>query len=57
MFQRGKLQPFFTMRSEKPRPVSEATEIFDTEFEDDSSEFEEEEQKYGYESVRITLHW
>ncbi|KAK8237367.1 SAM and PH domain-containing protein [Phyllosticta capitalensis] len=50
MFQRGKLQPFFTMRSEKPRPVSEATEIFDTEFEDDSSEFEEEEQKYGYES-------
>ncbi|KAK7511076.1 SAM and PH domain-containing protein [Phyllosticta citriasiana] len=50
MFQRGKLQPFFAMRSDKPRPVSEATEIFDTEFEDDSSEFEEDSQKYGYES-------
>ncbi|KAK7532247.1 SAM and PH domain-containing protein [Phyllosticta citribraziliensis] len=50
MFQRGKLQPFFAMRSDKPRPVSEATEIFDTDFEDDSSEFEEESQKYGYES-------
>ncbi|KAK8177213.1 SAM and PH domain-containing protein [Phyllosticta citrichinensis] len=50
MFQRGKLQPVFAMRSDKPRPVSEATEIFDTDFEDDSSEFEEESQKHGYES-------
>ncbi|KAK8158827.1 hypothetical protein BKA80DRAFT_291001 [Phyllosticta citrichinensis] len=51
MFQRGKLQPVFAMRSDKPRPVSEATEIFDTDFEDDSSEFEEESQKHGYEST------
>lgn len=53
MFQRGKTQPFFAVRSDKPRPVSEATEIFDTDFEDDSSEFEEDAQspKFSFESV------
>ncbi|EKG14953.1 hypothetical protein MPH_07853 [Macrophomina phaseolina MS6] len=52
MFQRGKMQSFFAVRSDKPRPVSEATEIFDTDFEDDSSEFEEDTQspKFSFES-------
>ncbi|KAL1616334.1 hypothetical protein SLS54_008430 [Diplodia seriata] len=52
MFQRGKMQPFFAVRSDKPRPVSEATEIFDTDFEDESSEFEEDAQspKFSFES-------
>ncbi|KAF2090801.1 hypothetical protein K490DRAFT_34876, partial [Saccharata proteae CBS 121410] len=51
MFQRGKLQPFFAPRSHKARPVSEAvTEIFDTDFEDDSSEFEEASPKYSFDS-------
>lgn len=56
MFQRGKMQPFFAVRSDKPRPISEATEIFDTEFEDESSEFEEDAQspKFSFESVSLS---
>lgn len=55
MFQRGKMQSFFAARSDKPRPMSEATEIFDTDFEDESSEFEEEAQspKFSFESVSL----
>ncbi|KAJ9668788.1 hypothetical protein H2201_001033 [Coniosporium apollinis] len=52
MFQKGKLQPFFTARQDKPRPVSEVTQIFDTDFEDDESEseFEEDSPKYSFDS-------
>jgi len=51
MFQRGKLQPVFPARSENPRPLSEATEFIDTDFEDDESEFEEDSLNYSFESV------
>ncbi|KAF2141721.1 uncharacterized protein K452DRAFT_326802 [Aplosporella prunicola CBS 121167] len=55
MYQSGNMEPFLTVRSDKPRPLSEATEIFDTDFEDDdgddSSDFEEESvPKYSFES-------
>ncbi|OCL07413.1 hypothetical protein AOQ84DRAFT_341889 [Glonium stellatum] len=51
MFQRGKLQPFFAARTGSARPLSEATEIYDTDFEDDSSEFEEDySPKYSFNS-------
>lgn len=51
MFQRGaKTQSFFAPRTERPRPLSEATEMYDTDFEDDSSEFEEDSPKYSFES-------
>jgi hypothetical protein len=52
MFMRGRTQSlFFAARSDKPRPISEATEIFDTDFDDDSSEFEEDSPKYSFQSV------
>ncbi|TKA66689.1 hypothetical protein B0A49_08504 [Cryomyces minteri] len=43
MFQKGKLQSFFNASNEAPKPLSTATETYDTDFEDDSSEFEEYE--------------
>ncbi|KAL3423926.1 PH domain-containing protein [Phlyctema vagabunda] len=42
MFQRGQpTDTFFNMKSLSPRPVSNATEMFDTDFEDDESEVED----------------
>lgn len=42
MFQRGEpAEPFFNMKALAPRPVSDATEMFDTDFEDDDSEVDE----------------
>lgn len=52
MFQRGKLQPFLSARTVGLRPQSEAT-VFDSDIEDDSSEFEEDSPKYSFESVSI----
>lgn len=46
MFQRGKTQSLFVARTPTARPLSEATEIFDTDFED-GSEFEEEYSPKG----------
>lgn len=52
MFQRGKIEPLFSQRSStSTRPLSEATEIFDTELDDDESVFEEDCPKFSYESV------
>lgn len=51
MFQRGKTQSFIDATRSSSRPLSEATEIFDTDFEDES-EFEEESPKGSFESVR-----
>jgi len=42
MFQRGTPDPFFNMKALAPRPLSNATEMYDTEFEDDSSDIEED---------------
>ncbi|KAK3066931.1 hypothetical protein LTS18_001404, partial [Coniosporium uncinatum] len=59
MFQRGKLEPFFLApHVEKPRPLSEVTEMYDTDFEDedgdeiqdDESEFEEFAADYEFQS-------
>ncbi|KAF2810471.1 SAM and PH domain-containing protein [Mytilinidion resinicola] len=51
MFQRGKLQPLFTQRTSRERPLSEATEIFDTDVDDDdSSDFEEFSPKFSFNS-------
>ncbi|KAF2759399.1 hypothetical protein EJ05DRAFT_485418 [Pseudovirgaria hyperparasitica] len=73
MFQKGQMQTLFPQRasgstafaqrqsrSSQPRPVSEATEIFDTDLEDDStdledddddsSDFEEDSPKYSFDS-------
>ncbi|KAF1987758.1 hypothetical protein K402DRAFT_353366 [Aulographum hederae CBS 113979] len=56
MFQRGKTDSLlFVPRTDKPRPVSEVTEMYDTDFEDDnlddgSSEFEEFAANYEFNS-------
>ncbi|KAK5137668.1 hypothetical protein LTR08_007963 [Meristemomyces frigidus] len=42
MLQQAKTRSFREARRSSQRPLSEATEIFDTDFEDDSSDFEEE---------------
>jgi hypothetical protein len=42
MFQKGEPRDqFFDMKALAPRPVSTATEMFDTDFEDDDSEVDE----------------
>lgn len=47
MSQRTKIQSFLEPRASAARPLSEATEIFDTDFEDDGSEFEDEYSPKG----------
>lgn len=54
MFERGKRQSLF----DASRPLSQATEIFDTDFEDDNSDFEEDSDnspKGSFETVCTTL--
>ena len=42
MFQRGQAKDaFFNMKQLGPRPMSDATEMFDTDFEEDESEIED----------------
>jgi len=42
MFQNGQpIDAFFNMKALAPRPVSDATEMFDTDFEEDQSELED----------------
>lgn len=54
MFQKGEpKEPFFNMKALAPRPVSDATEMFDTDFEDDDSEVEEADSpRFSLNSVR-----
>lgn len=55
MFQRGKSQDaFFNMKALAPRPMSEATE-FDTDFEDDMSEIEDNSPRFSVNSVSDAL--
>lgn len=52
MFQKG--QPndaFFNMKALAPRPLSDATEMFDTDFEDDDSEAEDNSPRLSLNSV------
>ena len=50
MFQKGNVQPVFVQPS-APRPLSQATEMYDTEFEEDYSDFEEYSGRRSEESV------
>ena len=51
MFQKGLLGPVFSPQKKVSRPLSEVTEIYDTEFEEDSSDFEEDWARRSEESV------
>jgi hypothetical protein len=55
MFQKGQPQDaFFNMKALAPRPMSDATEMFDTDFEDDS-EIEDNSPRLSLGSVSILL--
>jgi hypothetical protein len=52
MFQKGQpTDSFFNMKALAPRPMSEATEMFDTDFEDDESEIEDNSPRLSLNSV------
>lgn len=55
MFQKGQpTDSFFNMKAlapRKERPMSEATEMFDTDFEDDDSDIEENSPRLSLNSV------
>ena len=53
MFQRQKTQSFLQARTSTARPLSEATDVFDTEFEDSDLE-DESVPKASFESVSNT---
>lgn len=54
MLQKGNnRRSFFDMKALAPRPMSAATEIYDTEFEDDGSDIEIEEEEY---SPRVSIN-
>jgi hypothetical protein len=54
MFQKGYQDALFSTKAPAPqRPMSTATEIYDTDFEEDNSDIEEDEQSY---SPRISLN-
>ncbi|KAI9731292.1 MAG: hypothetical protein M1818_007917 [Claussenomyces sp. TS43310] len=50
MFQSGSQEAFFNIKALAPRPLSTATDIYDTEFEDDSDD------ETGEESPRYSMH-
>lgn len=50
MYQKGNVQSVFIQPS-APRPLSQATEMYDTEFEEDLSDFEEYSGRRSEESV------
>jgi hypothetical protein len=58
MFQKGEpVEPFFNMKALAPRPVSDATEMFDTDFEDDDSEVDEADSpRLSLNSVCLLVH-
>lgn len=50
MFQKGHQDAFFNMRALAPRPMSTATEMFDTDFEDDLSDIEDNSPRHSVNS-------
>jgi hypothetical protein len=57
MFQKGQpTDSFFNMKALAPRPVSEAT-VFDTDFEDDDSEIEDNSPRLSLNSVGGANSW
>ena len=55
MFQRAKTQSFIQARSSTVRPLSEATEIHDSDFEDHSSFEDDYSPKSSFESVSAII--
>lgn len=55
MFQKGFQDSFFNMKALAPRPMSTATEMYDTDFEDDNSDIEEEEEEVEI-SPRLSMN-
>ena len=57
MFQKGHVQSMFAKTSTVPiltsRPVSEASDMYETEFEEDMSDFEEYSGRRSEDSVRF----
>ena len=54
MFQKGQpYDAFFNMKALAPRPLSDATEMFDTDFEDDDSEAEDNSPRLSLNSVSL----
>ena len=52
MFQKGESKDqFFNMKALAPRPISTATEMFDTDFEDEDSEVEVDSPRISLNSV------
>lgn len=51
MFQKGQTRQFFASQAQAPRPLSEATEIYDTDFEEDFSDLEDMSGRRSVESV------
>jgi hypothetical protein len=45
----------FNMKAQAPRPLSDATEMFDTDFEDDDSEIENDSPRLSIGSVSHTV--
>ena len=54
MFQKGNTLSFLPSRTPPPRPVSDATEIYDTEFEDDVSDLDSNSGSRSVESVSFS---
>lgn len=57
MFQKGLAQPIFSSRTSTARPLSEATEMYDTDFEDELSEGDDYSGRRSEDSVlRSPIH-
>jgi hypothetical protein len=52
MFQKGQTRQFLASQAQAPRPLSEATEIYETDFEDDFSDTEDMSARRSIGSVR-----
>jgi hypothetical protein len=56
MFQKGFQDSFFNMKALAPRPMSTATEMYDTDFEEDNSDIEEDEEEEHGNSPRLSMN-
>ncbi len=57
MFQKGHRDTFFNMTALAPRPLSTATEMYDTDFEEDTSDVEVEySPRISLNSVGFDMH-
>jgi hypothetical protein len=57
MFQKGHQDTFFNMTALAPRPLSTATEMYDTDFEENTSDIEEDySPRISINSVRFAQY-